>query len=76
MEQEKKKRGPRRSKEQIIQKYQEDIAKHESKIAELKKKIDEVNTPAVNLRDVTARIKELGLSPEDVMKAVEKMGKK
>lgn len=70
----------RRSKEEIkgakVAKLQEEITKYEDKIAECKKKIEELNAPSANLRDVTAKIKELGLSPDDVMKAIEKMGKK
>lgn len=70
----------RRSKEEVkeakIAKLQEEIAKYEDKIAECKKKIEELNAPSTNLRDVTAKIKELGLSPDDVMKVIEKLGKK
>lgn len=76
-EQEPKKRTRRTiSKEEKIQKFQEEIAKYEAKIAEAKKKIDELEKPSTNLRDITAKIKELGLSPDDVMKAVEKLGSK
>ena len=70
----------RRPKEEIkeakLTKLQDEITKYEAKIAECKKKIEELNAPSTNLRDVTAKIKELGLSPDDVMKAIEKMGKK
>lgn len=63
-------------KDQKIKKYMEEIAKHQAKIAELNKKIDELDTPTITMRDVTSKIKELGLSPDDVLKAVEKIGKK
>lgn len=61
------------SREEKIARFQEEIAKHEAKIAELKGKISELEKPAVGLRDVTARIKELGISPDEVMKALDKL---
>ena len=77
---EEKAKRTRRPKEEIKEakliKLQDEITKYEAKIAECKKKIEELNAPSANLRDVTAKIKELGLSPDDVMKAIEKMGKK
>ena len=79
MEEQVKKRVRRNKneiKDQKIKQYLEEIAKHEAKITELNKKITELETPQVSLKDVTAKIKELKLSPEDVLKAVEKMGKK
>ena len=77
MEQETKKRTRRTiTKEEKIQKFKDEIAKYEAKIAEAKKKIDEIEKPSTNLRDITAKIKELGLSPDEVMKAVEKLGSK
>ena len=77
MEQEPKKRTRRIiSKEEKIQKYQEEIAKYEAKIADTKKKIAELEKPSVGMRDITAKIKELGLSPDDVMKAIDKLGGK
>jgi len=77
VEQEPKKRTRRTiSKEEKIQKFQEEIAKHEAKIAEIKKKIDELEKPSASMRDITSKIKELGLSPDDVMKAIDKLGAK
>lgn len=76
-DQEPKKRTRRTiSKEEKIQKFQDEIAKYEAKIAEARKKIDELERPSSNLRDVTAKIKELGLSPDDVMKAIDKLASK
>lgn len=77
MEQDTKKRTRRTiSKEEKIQKIQDEIAKYESRIAELRKKIEELEKPSVSLRDITSKIKELGLSPDDVMKAIDKLGAK
>ena len=69
-------RSKAEAKEQRIQKYRDEIAKHQEKIAQLEQKIKEEETPEVSLKDVTARIKELGVSPEEVIKAIEKLGKK
>lgn len=76
MEQETKRTRRTITKEEKIAKYEADIAKYEGKIAEARKKIEELKAPGVGLRDITAKIKELGLAPDDVMKAIEKMGKK
>lgn len=78
MEQETKKRI-RRSKDQInqdkIAKLEADIANYEAKIADAKKKIEDLNN-TVTIKDIKERISELDLPLEDVMKAIEKMGKK
>lgn len=75
-----KARRIRRSKSQIkqdrIQKYQDEIAAHKAKIAELEQKIKAEETPEINIKDVTAKIKELGVSPEEVLKAIEKLASK
>ena len=63
-------------KEEKIQKLQSEIAKHESKISELKAKIAEIEKPSSSMRDITRRIKESGLSPDEVMKALDKLCKK
>lgn len=76
MEETKKRTRRTIPKEEKIQKLEEEIAKYETKISELRKKIDELQKPPVGLRDITAKIKELGLSPDDVMKAIDKLGKK
>lgn len=82
MEQETKKRV-RRSKETItqdkIRKLEERVADYEAKIAEAKKEIDELKNslaPVVKKRDIWSRADELGVSPEEVMKLIEKAGKK
>lgn len=74
MEQEVKKRTRRTiSKEEKIQKLQEEISKHESKILELKARIAELETPSITMKDVTTRAKEYVLTPEELMKAVDKL---
>jgi len=81
MEQEVKKRV-RRDKDVIVQekiaKLETKIADYKSKIAEAEKELEALRNPAtvVKMKDVKDKILELGLSLEDVMKAVEKMGKK
>lgn len=82
MEQETKKRI-RRSKEEIVKdaiaKLEADIVTYEEKIAKAKKEIEDLRTPpkpAVKLKDISEKIKELDLPLDEVMKAVEKMGKK
>ena len=64
------------SKEEKIQKLQDEISKHEAKILELKQKIENLETPQVTMKDVTAKAKEYGLTPEELMKAVDKLGSK
>ena len=79
MEKEIKKRI-RRSKEEIkeqrIQKYRDEIAKCREKIAELERKIKDEEAPSVSIKDVTDKIKEMGISPDEVIKKLEKMKKK
>ena len=76
---EKVKRG-RRTKAEIkqenIQKYTDEIKRYKDKIAILEQRIKDEETPEVSIKDVTAKIKELGVSPEEVLKAIEKLGKK
>ena len=77
MEQEATKRTRRTiSKEEKIQKLCDEIAKHEAKIVELKAKISDLEKPPIGLRDVTARIKTMDVSLDDVMKALDKLEKK
>lgn len=64
------------SKEEKIQALQDKIDVHRKKIEELSAQIMALNTPPVSIRDVTSKIKELDLDPSDVMKALEKLGKK
>ena len=82
MEQETTKRI-RRSREEVvqekIQKLEEKIAGYKTKIADAEKEIEELKnpkTPAVKMKDIKDKIAELGLPLDEVMKAVEKMGKK
>lgn len=82
MEQETTKRI-RRSREEVvqekIQKLEEKIAGYKTKIADAEKEIEELKnpkTPAVKMKDIKDKITELGLPLDEVMKAVEKMGKK
>ena len=74
------KKRVRRSKEQVISdkinRLQDEIRILEDKIADKKKQIEELQTPSVTLKDVTAKIKELGIAPDDVMKVIDKMTKK
>ena len=62
--------------EEKIAALQEKIQSHVDKINELNKKIEELKAPQVTLKDVGARIKELDVPMGDVLKAVEKLGKK
>lgn len=82
MEQETTKRI-RRSREEVvqekIQKLEEKIAGYKTKIADAEKEIEELKnpkTPAVKMKDIKDKITELGLPLDEVMKAVEKMGKR
>ena len=78
MEQEGKKRI-RRSKEQITQdkisKLEAEIESYKVKIEQAEKKIQELKN-TVTIKDIKEKIAELDLPLDDVMKAIEKMGKK
>lgn len=63
------------TKEEKIANIQAEISKHEAKIADLKKKISDLDKPPIKMKDVNAKIKSLGLSPEEVLKAIEKLSK-
>ena len=69
----------RRSKDQIVQekidKIQSDIANYKYKIAASEKKIEELNS-SVTIKDIKDKILELDIPLDEVMKAVEKLGKK
>ena len=80
---EERKKRIRRSKNEVvsakISALEESIKGYEGKIAFAKKQIEELRNPpkqALKMKDVTAKIKELDLPLEDVMKAVEKISKK
>lgn len=64
------------TKEEKIAVLNDKIAKHEAQIADLKAQIEALNKPQVTMRDITNKIKELDISIEDVMKAVDKLAKK
>ena len=78
MEQEKKKRI-RRSSEQITQdkiaKLEATIDSYKKKIADAEEQIEELRK-SVTIKDIREKIEELELPLSDVMKAIEKMGKK
>lgn len=79
MEQETKKRV-RRSAEEItkekIQRLESDIKKYEDKVSDLKKQLDGLVNPSVKMKDIKDRILELNLPLDEVMKTIDKMGKK
>lgn len=64
------------TKEEKIATLNDKIAKHESQIADLKAQIEALSKPQLTMRDITNKIKELDISIEDVMKAVDKLAKK
>lgn len=76
MEEQAKRTRRKITKEEKIAELQAKIESHRQKIEELSKKIMELNEPPVSMRDVTSKIKELDVPLTDVMKAVEKLGKK
>lgn len=76
-EQERTKRTRRKiTKEEKIAALQDKIEEYRKKIDGLFKKINDLEEPPVTMKDVTSKIKELDLPLTDVMKAVEKLGKK
>ena len=82
MEQETQKRV-RRSKEEItqdkIQKLEAKIADYKEKIAEAEKEIEALKNPPapeIKMKDIKDKIEEYGLPLDEVMKSIEKMGKK
>ncbi len=64
------------SKEEKIAELQAKISDHELKIKALRQKIEDLNAPQASLRDITSKIKELGLPANEVMKALDKLAKK
>ena len=74
------KKRVRRSKDEVvadkIAKLDADITKYREKIAEAERKKEEILNPSVDLKDITAKIKELDLPLDEVMKAVDKIAKK
>lgn len=76
MEEQAKRTRRKITKEEKIAELRAKIESHRQKIEELSKKIMELNEPPVSMRDVTSKIKELDVPLTDVIKAVEKLGKK
>lgn len=76
------KKRVRRSKEEItnakIALLEEKIADWKDKIAKAEKEVEELKNPAtvVKMKDIKDKINELDLPLDDVMKALEKLGKK
>ena len=66
MEKIKAKRG-RASKEEMIARLEKQNIELEAKIEANKKRIEELKKPTYNLRDLAARMKDAGLSVEDVI---------
>lgn len=73
----------RRSKNEIIQdkigKLEQKIADYKNKIAEAEKEIEALkapSAPAIKMKDIKSKADELGVSLDDLMAAVEKLGKK
>lgn len=73
----------RRSKEQIIQDkiqiLEDKISDYRNKIAEAEKEIEQLKTPSappIKMKDIKNKADELGVSLDDIMAAVEKLGKK
>lgn len=76
------KKRVRRSRDEIVKTkisvLEDKINSWQKKIDDAKKEIEELNNPkpSVKKRDITNKIDELNLDYNDVMKAIEKMGKK
>ena len=70
MEKIKAKRG-RASKEEMIARLEKQNIELEAKIEANKKRIDELKKPTYNLRDLAARMKDAGLSVEDVITMID-----
>ena len=76
MEEQVKRTRRRISTEEKIAALQAKVQSHVDKINELNAQIESLRAPQVTLKEVGARIKELDIPMNDVMKAIEKMGKK
>lgn len=70
MEKIKAKRG-RASKEEMIARLEKQNSELEAKIEGNKKRIEELKKPTYNLRDLAARMKDAGLSVEDVITMID-----
>lgn len=74
------KKRTRRSSDQIVQdkiaKLEADLVKYKTKVTATEKAIVELKNPAYKMKDIKDKINELDLPLDEVMKALEKMGKK
>jgi predicted metalloenzyme YecM len=59
-----------------IAKLDEKIALYQAKIEAAQREKEELLNPALSVKDITDKIKELNLPLEEVMKAVDKIAKK
>lgn len=76
MSEEKKVTRHRMTKEEKKAVLEAKIRDYEKKIEELKAKIVALEAPTVTMSDIRNKIKEAGLTTEEVMKALEKMEQK
>ena len=58
---------PGMSKDARIAKLNTQIAEYEKKIADCKAKIEELQKPPIRMKDITDKIKEKGISLDDLM---------
>lgn len=61
--------------QQKIAKLNKQIEESEAKIAECRRKIEELSKPQVTLRELGAKIKEMGITRNDVMRMLEQIEK-
>lgn len=66
----------RKTKEEKIAALNAQIAAYENKISDCRKKIADLEKPTITMRDVTKAIKDKGFTAEQVLKALNDMGKK
>jgi prefoldin subunit 5 len=59
--------------QQKIAKLNKQIEEYEAKIAECKRQIEALSMPQVTLREIGAKIKEMGLTRNDVMRMLNQM---
>lgn len=76
MEETKKRTRTTKTAEEKIAELEAKIAYHTEAISTLKAKIDELNTPKMTMKDVTAKAKECGISADELMKLVDKLAAK
>ena len=76
MEETKKRTRTTKTTEEKITELEAKIAYHTEAINALRAKIDELNTPKMTMKDVTAKAKECGISADELMKLVDKLAAK